>query len=435
MAVSKRLRYEILRRDNHACRYCGAAAPDAKLTVDHVTPVALGGSDTADNLVTACADCNSGKSSATVDSAVVADVADDALRWAAAMEQAAANLLEQEEPKLEYRAAFLKEWDRWGYGEGDERKTTELPGDWKPSIERFRVAGLPTWVWADIVDTAMGHDKVLACNKFKYCCGIAWNKVTALQQSARQIVAPRADAPPMSPLPAALVAAAIEVWGYEADEGLDPDQEAELRAGVVEALKQDVGAGEIINATRHAAWCGHASIPEGLADIDADARHMGSLLAWEHAWSASCGESPRPRADQIQIFTKECSALAKAGATAEQLHGAATVAGSVLTPHLHFGLELEHVKAADLKRGRQRTVDFWATSVAAMSGRWPSQEEREAVNESIDRVCDDGEFNVHDVWLAAAAAGAYCDADLTTSLTRNLSVFEIAAQPLAGGVR
>ncbi|MEU5976310.1 hypothetical protein [Streptomyces sp. NPDC047315] len=25
MAVSKRLRYEILRRDNHACRYCGAA--------------------------------------------------------------------------------------------------------------------------------------------------------------------------------------------------------------------------------------------------------------------------------------------------------------------------------------------------------------------------------------------------------------------------
>lgn len=23
MAISKRLRYEILRRDNHACRYCG----------------------------------------------------------------------------------------------------------------------------------------------------------------------------------------------------------------------------------------------------------------------------------------------------------------------------------------------------------------------------------------------------------------------------
>ena len=26
MSVSKRLRYEILRRDNHACRYCEVAA-------------------------------------------------------------------------------------------------------------------------------------------------------------------------------------------------------------------------------------------------------------------------------------------------------------------------------------------------------------------------------------------------------------------------
>jgi 5-methylcytosine-specific restriction endonuclease McrA len=39
MAVSKRTRYEVLRRDNHACRYCGGIAPDVILTVDHVTPV------------------------------------------------------------------------------------------------------------------------------------------------------------------------------------------------------------------------------------------------------------------------------------------------------------------------------------------------------------------------------------------------------------
>jgi 5-methylcytosine-specific restriction endonuclease McrA len=54
MAVSKRLRYEILRRDNYACRYCGATAPDVKLNVDHVIPQSLGGSDKPDNLVTSC---------------------------------------------------------------------------------------------------------------------------------------------------------------------------------------------------------------------------------------------------------------------------------------------------------------------------------------------------------------------------------------------
>ena len=57
MPVSKRLRYEILRRDNHACRYCGGTAPDVVITVDHVVPVALGGSDDAGNLVAACKDC------------------------------------------------------------------------------------------------------------------------------------------------------------------------------------------------------------------------------------------------------------------------------------------------------------------------------------------------------------------------------------------
>jgi 5-methylcytosine-specific restriction endonuclease McrA len=32
-AISKRRRYEILRRDGHACRYCGATASRVKLAV------------------------------------------------------------------------------------------------------------------------------------------------------------------------------------------------------------------------------------------------------------------------------------------------------------------------------------------------------------------------------------------------------------------
>src|SRR4051812_40636672 len=75
MAVSKRLRYEILRRDNHACRYCGATAPDVKLNVDHVIPQSLGGSDKPDNLVPPCADCNAGKTSSLPNAMPAADVA------------------------------------------------------------------------------------------------------------------------------------------------------------------------------------------------------------------------------------------------------------------------------------------------------------------------------------------------------------------------
>jgi 5-methylcytosine-specific restriction endonuclease McrA len=88
MAVSKRLRYEILRRDNHACRYCGATAPQVKLNVDHVIPTSLGGSNAPTNLVTACADCNSGKTSSMPNAMPVADVDQDTLRRAAKIKQA-----------------------------------------------------------------------------------------------------------------------------------------------------------------------------------------------------------------------------------------------------------------------------------------------------------------------------------------------------------
>jgi hypothetical protein len=83
MAVSKRLRYEVLRRDNHACRYCGATAPDVKLNVDHVIPTSLGGPDKPANLVTACADCNAGKTSSMPNAMAVADVEQETFRQAA----------------------------------------------------------------------------------------------------------------------------------------------------------------------------------------------------------------------------------------------------------------------------------------------------------------------------------------------------------------
>lgn len=61
-----RERFAILKRDNFACRYCGAKAPDVKLHVDHVHPRSLGGTNDPSNLVTACEDCNMGKSAGLV---------------------------------------------------------------------------------------------------------------------------------------------------------------------------------------------------------------------------------------------------------------------------------------------------------------------------------------------------------------------------------
>jgi hypothetical protein len=67
MALSKRLRFKILKRDGFTCRYCGAKAPTVELQVDHVTPRVAGGSDRPSNLVTACVGCNQGKGATPLD--------------------------------------------------------------------------------------------------------------------------------------------------------------------------------------------------------------------------------------------------------------------------------------------------------------------------------------------------------------------------------
>jgi hypothetical protein len=59
--VNVTLRFEVLRRDNFHCTYCGRGPPDTVLHIDHVVPWSAGGRTVIDNLRTVCLDCNLGK--------------------------------------------------------------------------------------------------------------------------------------------------------------------------------------------------------------------------------------------------------------------------------------------------------------------------------------------------------------------------------------
>jgi 5-methylcytosine-specific restriction enzyme A len=59
--VSTATRARIMERDDFRCRRCGASPRDCRLVVDHIVPVARGGSSEDDNLQTLCEDCNQGK--------------------------------------------------------------------------------------------------------------------------------------------------------------------------------------------------------------------------------------------------------------------------------------------------------------------------------------------------------------------------------------
>lgn len=66
--VAVGLRFDVFKRDGFRCRYCGRSADDgAILHADHVIPQSKGGPTVLSNLVTACFECNIGKSDKDLD--------------------------------------------------------------------------------------------------------------------------------------------------------------------------------------------------------------------------------------------------------------------------------------------------------------------------------------------------------------------------------
>ena len=185
MAVSKSLRYQVLRRDNFTCRYCGRRAPEVVLVVDHVVAEALGGRDEPSNLVAACAECNGGKAATPADAAVVSDVEADAIRWARAVSVAADHMLDDVRAREANQNAFESRWNEW---ESSRGVTPALPSDWRLAVDRFVAAGLPLAVLLECVDRAMANRQIRHDSLFRYMCGIAWARVAEIQESARAAV-------------------------------------------------------------------------------------------------------------------------------------------------------------------------------------------------------------------------------------------------------
>lgn len=94
MSVSKRIRYEVLRRDEYTCRFCGASAPLVLLEIDHVVPRSQGGSDDPGNLQVLCEDCNAGKSATMPE------------RWLIAETKRAARDRRREQPEDDYSEMY-----------------------------------------------------------------------------------------------------------------------------------------------------------------------------------------------------------------------------------------------------------------------------------------------------------------------------------------
>jgi hypothetical protein len=137
-----------------------------------VIPVALGGQTVAENLVTSCEPCNTGKAATPPDAAHLADVKADALRWSWAMRVAAALQMDQQEQREAYIEAFDAAWSDWTL---QESGTPILRDEgWRDSIARFHDLGLEQELLLLLVNKAMNKPNLQMRHVWKYFCGCCW---------------------------------------------------------------------------------------------------------------------------------------------------------------------------------------------------------------------------------------------------------------------
>lgn len=169
-ALSKKIRFEVFKRDSFSCQYCGANPPDVILEVDHITPVALGGDNGMDNLITSCFPCNRGKAANSLTSVPVG------------LQERAAMVKESEAQIAAYSLIMRDKRDRI------ERECWEVAEELIPGCSdsglnqsmfnsiRMFLDRLPV---CDLLEAAeIASLKYKAKNrKFLYFCGVCWRMI------------------------------------------------------------------------------------------------------------------------------------------------------------------------------------------------------------------------------------------------------------------
>lgn len=168
--IGKRLRFEVFKRDDFTCQYCGSHPPKVVLHIDHITPVAAGGGNEIENLITACSVCNMGKAAIPLD-VKPRSLADKAAEVAEREAQIAgyAEVMEAARDRIEADCWRVAEELQPGAEAGYSRSRFA-------SIKRF-VEELGFYEVLEAAEIATSRRVGGAEATFRYFCGICWNKI------------------------------------------------------------------------------------------------------------------------------------------------------------------------------------------------------------------------------------------------------------------
>jgi len=169
--ISKKMRFEVFKRDGFVCQYCGSHPPEAVLEVDHIVPVAEGGASEIDNYITACFSCNRGKGATPLDQ-VPKSLADKA-----------AEVAEREAQIRGYNEIMLAARSRL---EEDVECVNRVYERFVPGYElsdrsrvsvRMFIEKLGVFPVIDAMELAGERWACSSSKVFRYFCGICWNRI------------------------------------------------------------------------------------------------------------------------------------------------------------------------------------------------------------------------------------------------------------------
>ena len=165
------MRFDVFKRDNFTCQYCAAKPPKVPLEVDHITPVSKNGKNLMSNLITACFDCNRGKSNVELTD-VPTPLIETMNRKMVAQNQ-----------YLQYKRVLNKERKIMNQEITEVEKIYSCSFDGYVFTDKFKITvknfikTLGVEVVEDSMDKACARVYYHEQDALKYFCGICWNVI------------------------------------------------------------------------------------------------------------------------------------------------------------------------------------------------------------------------------------------------------------------
>lgn len=175
--ISKRTRFEIFKRDQFTCQYCGGKPPAVILWVDHILAVSAGGDNERDNLAPSCDRCNQGKSDVPLEQ-VVKSLAETLKVEKEKSEQMAIYNEWLKELRLARSDDFYLVSDAIVECSGDDPEKIEIAGKRSISV-RTILKHLPVQRVLEAIEIAHSrfNFKTDGYTTFRYFCGCCWRMI------------------------------------------------------------------------------------------------------------------------------------------------------------------------------------------------------------------------------------------------------------------